>query len=221
LNKGKKIQEFLGGTLVFYRKSVFKDLFEEFDVIVAVMASGIVVREICPLLKNKWDDPGVILVDRLMRYAVPLLGGHHGANDVAKKLEGLGLKAVVTTSFEVEEGYIIGIGSRKGVTESEIRGAIDRALKLAGINISEVRGIVTVDIKKSELGLIKAVDQMKLPLIFLKKDELNSVEVVSRSKAEKIGLKSVAEASALYFARKKELILPKTVVGRVTIAIAR
>jgi len=190
-------------------------------VIVAVMASGIVVREICPLLRNKWEDAAVVLVDKQMKYAIPLLGGHHGANDVAKKLEGLGLQAAITTSFEAEDGYIIGIGSRKGVTREEVRDAIDKALEVADISIGDIRGIVTADIKKSEKGLIEAVDQMKLPLIFLDKDKLNSVQVISSSKAEKIGLRSVAEASALYFARKRELILPKTVIGRVTIAIAR
>ena len=57
------------------------------------MSMGIVVRKIAPLLDDKWTDPAVVVVSPDFRYAIPLLGGHHGANELAKELAGLGLVA--------------------------------------------------------------------------------------------------------------------------------
>ena len=64
------------------------------------MSMGIVVRKIAPLLDDKWTDPAVVVISPDCRYAVPLLGGHHGANELAKELEGLGLQPVITTATE-------------------------------------------------------------------------------------------------------------------------
>jgi cobalt-precorrin 5A hydrolase len=64
------------------------------------MSMGIVVRKIAPLLDDKWTDPAVVVISPDCRYAVPLLGGHHGANALAKELAGLGLVPVITTATE-------------------------------------------------------------------------------------------------------------------------
>ena len=64
------------------------------------MSMGIVVRKIAPLLRDKWTDPAVVVISPDFRYAVPVLGGHHGANDLAKELAGLGLVPVITTATE-------------------------------------------------------------------------------------------------------------------------
>jgi cobalt-precorrin 5A hydrolase len=50
------------------------------------MATGIVTRKIAPLLTEKWTDPPVVAVDDELTYAIPLLGGHHGANAIAREL---------------------------------------------------------------------------------------------------------------------------------------
>lgn len=65
------------------------------------MAVGIVVRNLCGLLKNKWQDKPVVAVDSSLCCAVPVIGGHHGANGLALCLaERVGLFPAITTATE-------------------------------------------------------------------------------------------------------------------------
>ncbi len=203
-----------------YEKGIWEKLLD-YDCIVALMPAGIVVRQICPLLRSKWVDPAVVVVDKALRFAIPILGGHHGGNEVAKRLEKFGITAVITTAMEFEDGLSVGIGCRKGVKPEDVLEAINRALEEVGATLEDVRVFATAEVKKNENGLIEAIDRVKKPIVFLKKEDLNSVEVPSSSKAKILGINSVAEASALFVSKKKELILPKRVYGGVTIAIAR
>jgi cobalt-precorrin 5A hydrolase len=92
---------------VIYRKDRPEETLEsleEFDLVVAVMAVGIVVRMISPALKDKWTDKPVIAVDASLRCAVPVVGGHHGANDLARHLsEKLGLFPAITTATDAAD----------------------------------------------------------------------------------------------------------------------
>jgi len=80
-----------------------KAVFSNVDGIVGVMATGIVVRKIAPLLKSKLSDPAVVCVDTLGKFAITLLSGHYGgANELTKLVaEGLGATAVITTASDV------------------------------------------------------------------------------------------------------------------------
>ena len=72
-----------------------------FDMVVAIMAVGIVVRGLCSHLKNKWTDTPVVAIDSALRCAVPVVGGHHGANDLALLLaQSLGIYPAITTATD-------------------------------------------------------------------------------------------------------------------------
>ncbi|MBA3003606.1 MAG: cobalt-precorrin 5A hydrolase [Desulfurivibrio sp.] len=75
---------------------------QEMDGFVCIMASGIVVRAIAPLLQGKEYDPCVVVMDEKGRHAVSLLSGHlGGGNDVARKVAALlGGEAVITTASD-------------------------------------------------------------------------------------------------------------------------
>ncbi|MEL6260802.1 MAG: precorrin-3B C(17)-methyltransferase [Cyanobacteria bacterium J06626_6] len=45
------------------------------------LASGAVVRLIAPLLKNKAEDPAVVVVDQSGKFSISLCGGHQGGGD--------------------------------------------------------------------------------------------------------------------------------------------
>ncbi len=214
------LAETLDADIVIYRSGIFGELMDKFDCIVAYMPTGIVIRSICPHLKSKWVDPAIVVVDKPMRFAIPLIGGHHGANAVAEKLKALGLTPVITTSAEFSDGLCVGIGCRKGISSNEILKAIRSALEEIEASLEDVRLIATVDLKKNEKGLIEAVDSIKKPLMFIPTEEINKMDV-RETKAVMIGVKNVAEACALFYSKKRELILPKRVYGGVTIAIAR
>ncbi len=101
LDGARKIQEFVGGEIIPYSSDAFKQAFE-FDAIIAVMAAGIAVRNIASLVRDKWEDPAVVVVDSGLNFAIPILGGHHGGNELARKLAGLGIVPVITTATEVK-----------------------------------------------------------------------------------------------------------------------
>ncbi|MDP3565448.1 MAG: cobalt-precorrin 5A hydrolase [Methanoregula sp.] len=95
-----RIAAFLGAEVVEYTSDSFHRVFSAQKRVVALMSMGIVVRKIAPLLADKWTDPAVVVVSPDFRYAIPVLGGHHGANELAKELAGLGMQPVITTATE-------------------------------------------------------------------------------------------------------------------------
>jgi cobalt-precorrin 5A hydrolase len=96
----ERIARFLHVEYHEYTQDIFIDAFHSKKRIVALMSMGIVVRKIAPLLRDKWNDPAVVVVSPDLRYAIPLLGGHHGANELAKELAALGIQPVITTATE-------------------------------------------------------------------------------------------------------------------------
>jgi len=100
LDAAQKAKEAVGGEIILSSDSAFRKAFE-YDAIIAIMAAGIAVRNIAPLIRDKWNDPPVVVVDSGLNFAVPVLGGHHGGNKLARKLTGIGLTPVITTATEV------------------------------------------------------------------------------------------------------------------------
>ncbi len=98
----ERIAAFTGGEIITYSKKAFKQAFEEYSSIIAIMAAGIAVRNVAPLVRDKWEDPAVVVVDSGLNFAIPILGGHHGGNKLAKKLAGIGVIPVITTATEVK-----------------------------------------------------------------------------------------------------------------------
>jgi cobalt-precorrin 5A hydrolase len=115
LDKAKTIAQFLGAEVREYKPDIFSEIFPHTRRIVAVMSMGIVVRSIAPLLNDKWNDPAVVVVSPDLVYAIPLIGGHHGANELAKELSALGIQPVITTATEAAgRDSVEGVGERCG-----------------------------------------------------------------------------------------------------------
>ncbi|MFB6298120.1 MAG: cobalt-precorrin 5A hydrolase [Salinirussus sp.] len=87
--------------VIEYHGEVFAEHWGEYDCFVGLMASGIAMRKTAPLLDDKWDDPAIVVVDEELTWAIPITGGHHGANQVANDLAGLGAVPAMTTASEV------------------------------------------------------------------------------------------------------------------------
>jgi cobalamin biosynthesis protein cbiG len=77
--------------------------FTRYDVLVFVMATGIVVRMIAPYVKSKLYDPAVLVFDEQGQHGISLLSGHiGGANTLTKKLcSAVGADPVITTATDV------------------------------------------------------------------------------------------------------------------------
>ena len=59
-------------------------LFKSGAPIIGLCASGILIRALAPLLSDKTRESPVVAIDETGKAAVPLLGGHRGANDLAR-----------------------------------------------------------------------------------------------------------------------------------------
>ena len=235
---------------------------------------GIVTRSLCRHLQDKWRDRPVVAVDSALSCAVPVVGGHHGANDLALLLaERMELYPAITTATDassrpcleevaqrlradilnrsssksinlaflnedlpvlrlkgprillVDEdvavlksrGLVLGIGARKGVSSGEVLQAIDLALEESGRKREEIAFLASAWLKREEEGLLEAARALDREIIFLSREDLNSQEPATPSRAEDLGLAGVAEPAVLALA--KRLIFPKKAYGRVTIAI--
>lgn len=98
---GRRVAEFLEADLHLYHAEIFRELTGNTDCIVALMSSGIAVRGVAPYLSDKWHDAALVVVTPDLSYAVPVLGGHHGANECVKRLADFGITPVISTATEV------------------------------------------------------------------------------------------------------------------------
>ena len=73
-----------------YHKNVRKNfpiLFNEYDAIIAIMASGILIRSIASLIESKVTDPAILNIDDNGNFVISTLSGHlGGANKLTHKI---------------------------------------------------------------------------------------------------------------------------------------
>jgi cobalt-precorrin 5A hydrolase len=89
--------------IIEYHSSVFAEHWGEYDCFIGLMASGIAMRKTAHLLDDKWDDPAICVVDEELTWAIPITGGHHGANQVADDLASMGAVPAMTTASEAAD----------------------------------------------------------------------------------------------------------------------
>jgi cobalt-precorrin 5A hydrolase/precorrin-3B C17-methyltransferase len=83
-------------------------LFRAGTPIIGVCASGILIRALGPHLADKQIEPPVISVAEDGSAVVPLLGGHHGANEMAREIaKALGCAPSITTGGDVRFGVAL------------------------------------------------------------------------------------------------------------------
>ena len=125
-------------------------LFASGTPVVGVCAAGILVRAVAPVLNDKTTEPPVIAVPDDGSTVVPLLGGHRGANRLARQIaEGLASHAAVTTAGDVAmgvaldeppRGYRLANGAdAKGVMAAMLSGV---GVTVTGENIFDVEDTV-------------------------------------------------------------------------------
>jgi precorrin-4/cobalt-precorrin-4 C11-methyltransferase len=119
-----------------------------------------------------------------------------------------------------------GVGCRRGVERDEILQALGMVLDEHGLARSSLAGLASVTLKADEDGLVEAARFLGLPLAFFEPSVLDETSVPNPSERvrDKIGAGSVCEAASIQAARKANpkarIIVPKTVCGNVTVALA-
>jgi cobalt-precorrin 5A hydrolase len=191
---------------------------------ILVMTTGIAVRYLDGLIKDKKTDPGVVVIDEGCRFAISLLGGHEGgANFLAYRVANVtGAVPVVTTATEALKPLVVGLGCRKGIRAEDIGSAVRQALIKVSRSQAEIREIVTIDLKGEERGLLDWCDRTGVPLRIIPRTLIRERPWVTNSSAwvlEKVGVEGVCEPCALLATFRGPLILPKTAWAGVALAI--
>jgi cobalt-precorrin 5A hydrolase len=189
---------------------------------IVIAASGIVVRFLEGLPKDKTRDPAVVVVDEAARHAISLLGGHEGgANKLAYRVANLlGAVPVVTTATEVLKPLVLGIGCRKDVDVEQIRAAVSNAL--GALSLSDVREVATIDVKANEPGLLAFCESHDLPLRVIATETIAARAWVTQPSEwvkQNVGVDGVCEPCALIAAARGRLIVPKTALNGVAVAV--
>ncbi|MDC8756776.1 cobalamin biosynthesis protein [Janthinobacterium fluminis] len=191
---------------------------------VMVAASGIAVRFLDGLAQDKHSDPAVVVLDEAGRFAVSLLAGHEGGgNELAYRVAAVvGAVPVVTTATEALKPLVLGVGCRKGVPAGRIEAAVLHALGRR--RIDEVREVATVDLKANEPGLLEFCRSHGLPLRVFARATLAARPWVGKPSdwvMQNVGLNGVCEPCALVACPRGTLLVPKTSLDGVAVAVVQ
>lgn len=124
------------------------EIFNSYDGIICIMASGIVVRAVAPYLTHKSTDPGIVVVDDGGKFAISLVAGHlGGANALAREIaQALGGQAVITTASD-----------NMGVISAEMWG------KQFGMTVESFAGLPAVNGAIVNGGRLAVISDWKVP----------------------------------------------------------
>ncbi len=87
---------------------IMRDAFAAGQPLVGICATGILIRALAPLLAHKRAEPAVVAVSANGAHVVPLLGGHAGANALARRIAAAtGGTAAITTASDARLGIAL------------------------------------------------------------------------------------------------------------------
>lgn len=91
-----------------------QECFRQERAMIFIGATGIAVRAIAPWVKDKFQDPPVVVVDEQGRYAIPILSGHiGGANELADQIGcELGATPIITTATDLNSAFAVDLFAR-------------------------------------------------------------------------------------------------------------
>ncbi|MGH1481772.1 MAG: precorrin-3B C(17)-methyltransferase [Geminicoccales bacterium] len=83
-------------------------LYQQKTPILSITSAAIPIRLLAPILADKTSEPPVLAIAEDGSAVVPLLGGHHGANDFSRQVaNALGIKPAITTAGDLRLGIAL------------------------------------------------------------------------------------------------------------------
>ena len=104
----KKDNDYKNEQIIVVNKSLkefVSEIFDKYDYLIFIMATGIVVRTIAPLVVSKFSDPAILVMDEKGHNIISLLSGHMGgANEMTLYISNLiNSNPVITTATDVNK----------------------------------------------------------------------------------------------------------------------
>ena len=122
------------------------------------------------------------------------------------------------------KSLVVGIGCNLGTSCSQIEEAVTQVLLEHRLSVTSIRNIATIDLKRDEQGLMEFAQRHNLPLEFFTKETLSQTKFPSSPSGmtfKWIGTPAVCEPAALLSSKSTRLVVPKTKLGNIAIAVAR
>ena len=236
-NLAERITVVEKNTESIHRPSAFivtvQQYFQAGHPLIMICAAGIAVRALAAVLKDKYQDPPVLVLDERGQFVIPLLSGHEGgANEWARQLaDKLGAQHVLTSNANfTHPQYIIGMGCERNVPIEYLQTLLAEGLNKVALSSDDLTAIASIELKSDEINLLALADQLKLGSHFYPAATLITYDEQLTQRSDIVfretGCYGVAEAAALACAEeltgnRAELILPKIKNTKATLAIAR
>tara|TARA_B100000315_G_scaffold260834_1_gene326053 strand:+ start:6108 stop:7913 length:1806 start_codon:yes stop_codon:yes gene_type:complete len=121
------------------------------------------------------------------------------------------------------KNLILGIGARKNLNKDRLLEAIKKGLIIGKFSINSIKALATVDFRAKEKGFKDLVKSLNVPLIDISISAIREVEDNYKSSAyvkEKIGVGAVCEPCAVLAGNMASLVLNKTKLQGITLAVA-
>ena len=202
------------------------EIFIKYDGLIYVAPCGLVVRSLATSVQSKLSDPAVVVIDVGGRSVISLLSGHEGgANDLAVQVANIiDAEPMISTTTEAVKDLIVGVGCRKGKSESEILQALDTVFSAEKLSLLRVRYLATADVKAAESGLIQAAATLNIPLRIISGNRIQDCQRSfdhSSFVQQQVNLPAVAEPAALLAGWRTSLIVQRKACSGITIAVAQ
>lgn len=185
--KGKKLSEKLRSLLnndstviladTYYKnvKKTMPFLFDKYDAVIAIMASGILIRSIAPLINSKVSDPAILNIDEKGEHVISMLSGHlGGANHLTAKIADLiNAKPVITTATDVNNKLGIDI------IASDLYLNIENPKSIVVINKAILEGKeIIIEINNNYLKKYLENNTLEIDLLIKNNDNLKPSEMI-------------------------------------------
>ncbi len=124
----------------------------------------------------------------------------------------------------IPKNLILGIGCRRDTSKDTIDSVVRKVLSDNDISIEGVRLIASIDLKSDEKGILEFSDSLDVPFVFFPAKKLNTLRgTFSKSDfvLKTTGVDCVSERAAMLPSAKGELIIRKTGLDGVTVAVVR
>ena len=163
-------------------KEFIPQIFDKYEYLVFIMATGIVVRTIAPLVISKFSDPAILVMDEKGNNIISLLSGHMGgANEMTLYMSDLlNSHPVITTATDVNKKSSLDMIAKK--LNGHIDDFRDNVLKINSmlVNNEEVHLYIDGNYKINHQGFTlydekTDLDKVRNLVVVTNKKDINKI----------------------------------------------